>query len=84
MKLIKSEKGAFDIADPILWGIAILMLYIGMQIVIPMMSNLATATANMTNSGLFMTLVYITPILIIGLMFYGFTRRAQNPGQGLQ
>jgi len=78
MKLMKSQKGAFDIADPILWGIALLMLYIGMQIAIPMMSGLSTVTANMTNSGIFMTLVYLTPILIVGLMFYGFTQRAQR------
>jgi hypothetical protein len=74
-----NQKGALDFADPLLLGFMGLILYIAISVFTPFVSLLSTATENMTNAGLFMTLVYLIPVLMVAMVIIGFIKKVQEP-----
>lgn len=78
-KIIKNQRGALDFADPLLLGFMGVIIYVAISVFLPFTSLLSTATENMTNSGIFMTLVYMVPILMVAMVIIGFIKKVQEP-----
>ena len=80
MSAIKGSKGVLDLADPIMMGFTAVMLYVGIMIFNPFADLLATSTVNMTNSGIFMSIVYLIPIMMVVLIIVMYVNKAKTPG----
>ena len=78
-RFIRNQKGALDFADPLLLGFMGLVLYVAISVFTPFATLLSTATENMTNAGIFMTLIYMIPVLMVSLVIIGFIKKAQEP-----
>jgi len=79
MKL--NTKGALDLADPFFLAISILVLFIAMNLFIPFADLLGNVASNMAyNGSVFMTVVWTIPLLMIGMVIYGFVSKMKEPG----
>jgi len=72
-------KGALDMADPFFLAISILVLFIAMNLFIPFADLLGNVATNMTNGSIFMTIVWIIPLLMIGMVIYQFVSKMKEP-----
>jgi hypothetical protein len=73
-----SRKGMVGIGDVIEMGVAGIMLFIAIQLFLPFGDLLANATTNMPNNGVFMAAYWSIPLIMVGLVIWGFAQKAQS------
>lgn len=79
MKIL-NNKGALDLADPFVLAIGVLILFIAMQLFIPFADLLGNVATNMAyNGSIFMTIVWVIPLLMVGMLVMQFVNKAKEP-----
>lgn len=76
---MKGKKGFLQL--PIMVALSVLMFFIAMQLFLPIGDLLGTSIENMPNSGIVMTLTWLIPVVLVGLMIYGYVEMAQGRRQ---
>jgi hypothetical protein len=71
-----NNKG-FEFGSIFVVAVFVLLMYIFIMIFTPFSDLLATATANMTNGALVMTLIYLLPVVVVGFFIWGLARKEQ-------
>lgn len=76
---MKTRKGFLQF--PIMVALSILMFFIAMQIFLPVGDLLGTSIENMPNSGIVMTLMWLIPLVVLGLLIFAYTEYIQGRRQ---
>lgn len=73
-----TNKGTVGIGDVIGMGVSGILLYIAITLFLPFGDLLSNATTSMPNNGIFMAIYWTIPLIMIGLVIWGFAQKAQS------
>lgn len=76
---MNGKKGFLQL--PIMVALSVLMFFIAMQLFLPIGDLLGTSIENMANAGIVMTLTWLIPVVLVGLMIYNYVEMAQGRRQ---
>ena len=76
-----NNKG-FEFGDIFVVAVFVLLMYIFIMLFTPFTDLLSTATANMTNGSIVMTLIYLLPIVVVGFFIWGLSNKQRYGYQG--
>ena len=76
--MIKSNKGVFEFGDVFYIAVFVIIMVVFSYLFTPLMDILTTATTNMPNASIVLTLMYLLPIVAVGLFIWALSRKAQQ------
>jgi len=74
------NKGVLDLSAPFFLAMGVLVLFIAISLFIPFADLLGNVAANMAyNGNIFMTIVWVIPLLMVGMLIYSFIEDMKKP-----
>lgn len=72
-------KGAFDMSSPFVLAMGVLVLFIAIQLFIPFADLVTNAMSGQTNGAVFGTIIWVIPLLMVGMLIFEFVQDMRSP-----